>query len=47
MQTFATCPLRSNTLILPAKYHERNPRPAKDPKINIKSLSNPPTVTAD
>lgn len=31
MHNFATCPLRSNTLILPDKYSDRNPNPAKDP----------------
>lgn len=31
MQSFATWPLRSNALIFPAKYHEKKPKPAKDP----------------
>ena len=33
MHSFATCPLRSKTVIFPAKYHARKPRPAKDPEI--------------
>ena len=31
MQSLATWPRRSNALILPARYHDRKPSPAKDP----------------
>lgn len=49
MQSFATWPLLSKTFILPARYHDRKPRPAKDPeetKINSSAIHSTPQEQA-